>query len=46
MIQLVLCVGIGSAVLFGVFLGFRKLSQFIIKRRLEKMMLERKNKNA
>lgn len=46
MIQLVLCVVIGSAVLFGVFLGFRKLSQFIIKRRLEKMMLERKNKNA
>lgn len=46
MIQLVLCVVIGSAVLFGVFLGFRKLSQFIIKRRLEKMMLERKNKNG
>lgn len=46
MIQLVLCIVIGSAVLFGVFLGFRKLSQFIIKRRLEKMMLERKNKNA
>lgn len=46
MIQLVFCVVIGSAVLFGVFLGFRKLSQFIIKRRLEKMMLERKNKNA
>ena len=46
MIQLVLCILIGSAVLFGVFLGFRKLSQFIIKRRLEKMMLERKNKNA
>ncbi len=46
MIQLVLCVVIGSAILFGVFLGFRKLSQFIIKRRLEKMMLERKNKNA
>ena len=46
MIQLVLYVVIGSAVLFGVFLGFRKLSQFIIKRRLEKMMLERKNKNA
>lgn len=46
MIQLVLCVVIGSAVLFGVFLGFRKLSQFIIKCRLEKMMLERKNKNA
>lgn len=46
MIQLVLCVVIGSAVLFGVFLGFRKLSQFIIKRRLEKTMLERKNKNA
>ena len=46
MIQLVLCIVIGSAVLFGVFLGFRKLSQFIIKRRLEKMMLERNNKNA
>ena len=46
MIHLVLCVLIGTAVLFGVFLGFRKLSQFIIKRRLEKMMLERKNKNA
>lgn len=46
MIQLVLCVVIGSAILFGVFLGFRKLSQLIIKRRLEKMMLERKNKNA
>lgn len=46
MIQLVLCVVIGSAILFGFFLGFRKLSQFIIKRRLEKMMLERKNKNA
>lgn len=46
MIQLVLCIVIGSAVLFGAFLGFRKLSQFIIKRRLEKMMLERKNKNA
>ena len=46
MIQLVMCIVIGSAVLFGVFLGFRKLSQFIIKRRLEKMMLERKNKNA
>ena len=46
MIQLVFCIVIGSAVLFGVFLGFRKLSQFIIKRRLEKMMLERKRKNA
>lgn len=46
MIELVFCVLIGSAVLFGVFLGFRKLSQFIIKRRFEKMMLERKNKNA
>lgn len=46
MIELVLCIVIGSAVLFGVFLGFRKLSQFIIKRRLEKMMLERKSKNA
>lgn len=46
MIQLVLCIVIGSAILFGVFLGFRKLSQFIIKRRLDKMMLERKNKNA
>lgn len=46
MIQLVFCIVIGFAVLFGVFLGFRKLSQFIIKRRLEKMMLERKNKNA
>lgn len=46
MIQLVLCIVIGSAVLFGVYLGFRKLSQFIIKRRLEKMMLERKRKNA
>lgn len=46
MIELVFCFLIGSAVLFGVFLGFRKLSQFIIKRRLEKMMLERKNKNA
>lgn len=46
MIQLVLCIVIGSAVLFGVFLGFRKLSQFIIKRRFEKMMLERKSKNA
>lgn len=44
--QIVLCVIVGSAVLFGVFLGFRKLSQFIIKHRLEKMMLERKNKNA
>ena len=46
MIELLFCVVIGSAILFGVFLGFRKLSQFIIKRRLEKMMLERKNKNA
>lgn len=46
MIELVFCIIIGSAVLFGVFFGFRKLSQFIIKRRLEKMMLERKNKNA
>ena len=46
MIQLVLCVVIGSAVLFGCFLVFRKLSQFIIKRRFQKMMLERKSKNA
>ena len=46
MIELVFCVVIGSAVLFGFFFGFRKLSQFIIKRRLAKMMLERKNKNA
>ena len=46
MIELVFCIIIGSAVLFGVFLGFRKLSQFIIKRRHDKMMLERKNKNA
>lgn len=46
MIDLVFCVVIGSAALFGVFFGFRKLSQFIIKRRLVKMMLERKNKNA
>ena len=46
MIHLVLCVVIGSAVLVGCFLGFRKLSQFIIKRRFQKMMLERKSKNA
>lgn len=46
MIQLFFCIVIGSAVLFGVFFGFRRLSQFIIKRRLEKMMLERKNKHA
>lgn len=44
--NIVLFVVIASAILFGVFLGFRKLSQFIIKRRLEKMMLERKKKNA
>lgn len=42
--QAVLCVIIGSAVLFGVFIGFRKLSQIIIKRRFEKMTLERKKK--
>lgn len=42
--QIVLFVVISSAVLFGVFLGFRKLSQLIIKRRFEKMMLERKKK--
>ena len=42
--QIVLCVVVGSAVLFGVFIGFRKLSQIIIKRRFEKVMLERKKK--
>lgn len=42
--QIVLCVVVGSAVLFGVFVGFRKLSQFIIKRRLEKMTLGRSKK--
>lgn len=42
--QAVLCVIIGSAVLFGVFIGFRKLSQIIIKRRFEKMTLERNKK--
>lgn len=42
--QIVLCVIVGSAILFGVFVGFRKLSQIIIKRRFEKMTLERKNK--
>lgn len=42
--QIVLCVIVGSAILFGVFVGFRKLSQIIIKRRFEKMTLERKKK--
>lgn len=42
--QIVLCVIVGSAVLFGVFVGFRKLSQIIIKRRLDKAMLERTKK--
>lgn len=42
--QIVLCVVVGSAVLFGVFLGFRKLSQIIIKRRFEKATLERTKK--
>ena len=42
--QAVLCVIIGSAVLFGVFIGFRKLSQIIIKRRFEKKTLERNKK--
>lgn len=42
--QIVLCVIVGSAVLFGVFVGFRKLSQIIIKHRFEKAMLERKKK--
>ena len=42
--QVVLCVIVGSAVLFGVFVGFRKLSQIIIKRRFEKVTLERKKK--
>lgn len=42
--QVVLCVVVGSAVLFGVFVGFRKLSQIIIKRRFDKVMLERKKK--
>lgn len=42
--QIVLCVIVGSAVLFGVFVGFHKLSQIIIKRRFEKVTLERKKK--
>lgn len=42
--QAILCIVVGSAVLFGVFFGFRKLSQIIIKRRFEKAMLERKKK--
>lgn len=42
--QIVLCVIVGFAVLFGVFLGFRKLSQIIVKRRFEKTMLERTKK--
>lgn len=42
--QIVLCVIVGSAVLFGVFVCFRKLSQIIIKRRFEKTMLERTKK--
>jgi len=42
--QTVLCVIVGSAVLFGVFIGFRKLSQIIVKRRFEKMTLERNKK--
>ena len=42
--HIVLCVFVGSAVLFGVFIGFRKLSQIIIKRRFEKMTLERNKK--
>lgn len=42
--QVVLCVIVGSAALFGVFAGFRKLSQIIIKRRFEKVTLERKKK--
>ena len=41
---LVLCVIVGSAVLFGVFIGFRKLSQIIIKRHFEKVTLERNKK--
>lgn len=42
--QIVLCVVVGSAALFGVFIGFRKLSQIIIKRHFEKMTLERNKK--
>lgn len=42
--HVVLCVIVGSAVLFGIFVGFRKLSQIIIKRRFEKVMLERMKK--
>lgn len=42
--QVVLCVIVGSAVLFGVFVGFRKLSQIILRRRFEKAMSERTKK--
>lgn len=42
--QIVLCVIVVSAVLFGVFVGFRKLSQIIIKRHFDKVMLERTKK--
>lgn len=42
--QIVLCVVVGSAVLFGVFVGFRKLSQIIIRRRFEKAASERMKK--
>lgn len=42
--QIVLCVVVGSAVLFGVFVGFRKLSQIIIRRRFEKAVSERMKK--
>lgn len=37
-ISIVFCVLFGSAVLFGCFVGFRKLSQIILMRRLNKMM--------
>lgn len=42
--HIVLCVVVGSAVLFGVFVGFRKLSQIIIKRHFDKVTLERNKK--
>lgn len=43
--QAILCIVVGSAVLFGVFLGFRKLSQIIVVRRFaKKMTQERKGK--
>ena len=42
--QALLCIVVGSAVLFGVFIGFRKLSQIIVARRFAKMARERKGK--